>query len=191
MFMMTASYWLKENPEMKIPHAVGATEAFCLDIMMGYLWYDIGYEMVDTWQADAIGHHILGLISHMSSRLSNNGAAGFYSMLVYIAEGSTPFLNISWLLHQLQMKNTLLFKVFALLLILSFFVFRIILGPFMVWHMLTHKKEWGPDAQGLLFWGNWVIVALFALLNYYWFYKIIQVATGAGGSSKKKESKEK
>jgi hypothetical protein len=57
---------------------IGATEALCLDLMMGYLWYDSIYEVMSDGQVDTLGHHILGLISHMSTRLSNSGPLGFY-----------------------------------------------------------------------------------------------------------------
>lgn len=97
------------------------------------------------------GHHVLGLASHLSSRLSDNEAAHFYSMLVFIAEISTPFLNISWLLHQLKKKNVY-FDVIAGLLIVTFFI-RVLVGPYMVNHMLSHREEWGQEGRGLLYIG--------------------------------------
>ena len=179
MFYITIFYWLNINPKVQISSAGNRIEARALDIMMGYLYYDILYEMLTSRQTDALSHHILGVISHLSSRLSNNRAAAFYSMLVYIAEGSTPFLNISWLLYLLQLKKTIGFKLCAVLLILSFFCCRILLGPFMVYHMLTHREEWGEDGRGILYVGNTAIVSIFAVLNFYWFYKLLLVAIGS------------
>lgn len=175
MFTITLYYWIYINPEVQISKAGNRIEARALDMMMGYLYYDIIYELFTTRQADALSHHILGLISHLSSRLSNNKAAAFYSMLVYIAEGSTPFLNISWLLHLLQLKNTVIFKSFAGILIISFFICRILLGPFMVYHMINHREEWG-EGKGALFLFNTTIVSIFAILNFYWFHKLLAVA---------------
>ena len=58
---------------------VSAYEARTVDIMMGYLWYDIIQEMSSgKVELDTIGHHIMGVTSHLSTRLSNNGAASFY-----------------------------------------------------------------------------------------------------------------
>ena len=179
MFSMTAYYWLYINPTVQISSAGHKIEAFALDIMMGYLYYDILYELMTSRQPDALSHHILGVISHLSSRLSNNKAAAFYSMLVYIAEGSTPFLNISWLLYLLQLKKTNGFKICAAILILSFFCCRILLGPYMVYHMLYHREEWGIDGRGALYIGNTTIVSIFAVLNFYWFYKLLIVAIGS------------
>ena len=189
MFSITAYYWLYINPNVQISFAGNRLEARALDIMMGYLYYDILYEMLTSRQPDALSHHILGVISHLSSRLSNNKAAAFYSMLVYIAEGSTPFLNISWLLYLLQLKKTAAFKLCAILLILSFFCCRILLGPFMVYHMLTNRDEWGDDGRGLLYVGNTAIVSIFAILNFYWFYKLLLVAVGSPSSSDNKLEK--
>jgi hypothetical protein len=96
-------------------------------------------------------------------------------MLVYIAEGSTPMLHFCWLMHQLKMKDAAGFKVLVGALILAFFVFRILLSPYMLWHMIVHMSEWVGD-QFLLFWGNWAIVFLFGVLNYFWFYKLTSLA---------------
>lgn len=187
MFSITAYYWLYVNPAMEISAAGHRIEARALDIMMGYLYYDILYEALTSRQTDALSHHVLGLVSHLSSRLSNNNAAAYYSMLVYIAEGSTPFLNISWLLHMLSLKKTLIFKICALSLIVSFFTFRILLGPCMVYHMLIHREEWGESGRGSLFLGNTAIVASFAVLNFFWFYKLLAVALGSANVDKRKE----
>lgn len=188
MFSLAVYYWVYINPRVEISDAGHRIEALSLDIMMGYLYYDILYESLTTRQTDALSHHFLGLVSHLSSRLSRNKAAAFYSMLVYIAEGSTPFLNISWLMHLLSLKKTLLFKTFAVLLIITFFTCRILLGPFMVYHMITHREEWGPDGRGALFIGNTAIVSLFALLNFYWFYKLLAVASASSRATTENKS---
>lgn len=72
-------YWFMINPSMKIGEEDNTFEGRCIDIMMGYLWYDIIVE-VNSFQPEmeTIGHHILGLVSHLSSRLSDNNAACFY-----------------------------------------------------------------------------------------------------------------
>jgi hypothetical protein len=54
-------------------------------------------------------------------------------------------------------------------------VLRIILSPYMLWHMWTHQPEWGVNKEQL-FWFNFLIVGSFGLLNYYWFYKLVQLA---------------
>ncbi len=78
MFALVMHYWIGVNPSMSMPEKVGVHEARCLDFMMGYLWYDSLWEIFSDGQVDTLGHHILGLISHLSTRLSDNGASGFY-----------------------------------------------------------------------------------------------------------------
>jgi hypothetical protein len=121
--------------------------------------------------------------------MTNNGAAGFYSMMVFIAEGSTPALNLSWLLHQLNMKDTLLFKACAGVLLLSFFVFRVLMSPCMFWHLTVYRDHWGVYNNTMMYWGNWFIVGSFMLLNFFWFYKLLLVAFG-GKKSKAAKKKD-
>jgi hypothetical protein len=45
MFYLAISYWTTVNPEMKISDHAGFHEKRCLDLMMGYLWYDSIYEV--------------------------------------------------------------------------------------------------------------------------------------------------
>jgi len=151
--------------------------------MMGYLWYDALLELFNgDAKLDTLGHHVLGICSHLSSRLSDNHAAGYYSMLVYLAEISTPFLHSTWLMHQLKFTDSSIFKVFVVLL-LGTFVCRCCVGPYMVMHMISFQPEWArgenkPDPQEFdyLFWGNVVVVSLFAFLNFSWFYILIKIA---------------
>lgn len=73
-----------------------------------------------------------------------------------------------------MLKSTM-FKFCASGLILSFFVLRVILSPFMLGHMYLFKESWGPNTDSL-YWFNFVIVASFMLLNYFWFYKLVALA---------------
>ena len=187
MSCITAYYWIYENPSQIIGSKVTLVQALSLDIMIGYLWYDLAYELVTSGNTETIGHHVLGLISHYSSRLSNNGAAGYYSMLVYIAEASTPFLHVSWLMHQMKENTGLSFTIISGLLVVVFFLCRFLLGPYMVYHLIVHKAEWYDD-HGALYWMNTAIVTLFALLNMYWFYKLVMMAIKPKKKSQKKAS---
>lgn len=96
-------------------------------------------------------------------------------MIIFLAEGSTPLLNASWLLQKLNMLKTSMFKLCAVSLILSFFVLRVVLSPFMLGHMYLFKDSWGPNNDAL-YWFNFAIVGSFLLLNYFWFYKLVALA---------------
>jgi len=176
MFLSSCYYWCRINQDMVISSECNAYEMRCLRMMVGYLIYDICYEAANTRQMDTLAHHFLGLGSHLSTLYSRHGACGFYSMMVFLAEGSTPFLNASWLMHRLRLNNTVLFKASVLTLIFTFFVLRVVLSSFIITHMWLWRGQWGVDAEGPLFWFNFLVVALFVLLNYFWFYKLMAVA---------------
>jgi hypothetical protein len=202
MFSLTIRYWFFVNPQWEIGTYVDDYQAFALQVMLGYLLYDTAFELKAGKQVMTLGHHVLGAASHISVLYSNNGGVGFYrsvgiciplfrealliataifsgisarSMMVFIAEGSTPLLNISWLLQKLNMLKTKIFKSCAITLIVSFFFLRIVLSPIMLHGMLKTRHQWAEHSD-VLFWFNFIIVGLFGALNYYWFYKLVEIS---------------
>jgi len=94
--------------------------------MMGYLIYDVVIEFINYNKSSSLMnllHHIIGYGSHMSVRLTDSYAGRFYSMLVFIAEGSTPWLHGSWILHQFKFQGKYM-NLFAFNLVSCFFLFR-------------------------------------------------------------------
>mmetsp|Transcript_32112 Transcript_32112/g.54160 ORF Transcript_32112/g.54160 Transcript_32112/m.54160 type:complete len:250 (-) Transcript_32112:67-816(-) len=188
MFGQAVYYWIYLNPAVEIVSDAIGYESRSVLIMCGYLIYDTIFEFLHGGQALTLAHHILGGASHASSLYSANSAALFYCMIIFVAEGSTPLLNISWLLQKLGLSNTALFIGCAAALILTFFVVRVVLSAYMVIHMILYQRDWGPDTD-LLFWFNFVIVFIFGLLNYFWFYKLLKLAFG-GKKEKRKTTKD-
>jgi hypothetical protein len=174
MFSLTFFYWFWINPNFQF-HSTTFIEAVSQDFMLGYLIYDTVFEVTTTKEYDAIGHHLLGFWSIGCTRVLANASASYYAMLVFIAEISTPFLNMSWILHQLNRKKTMLFKFCFILLIISFFLFRIVLCPYMIWHLWSYKDAW-MEPNDFLFYNHFIITILFSVLNYFWFYKLIMMA---------------
>ena len=76
----------------------------------------------------------------------------------------------------MRLNHTVMFKACVLTLMCTFFVLRVMLGTFTIAHMWQRKEQWGVDAGTVLFWFNFLVVALFVLLNYFWFYKLVAVA---------------
>lgn len=100
-------------------------------------------------------------------------------MIVFLAEASTPFLHLSWALHKMNYSSSVYFLICAATLLLLFFVFRVLLSAGMLFHLTVHRAEWGSGlVNQSIFAVNYVVVALFALLNYYWFYKLLVMAIG-------------
>lgn len=80
MFSSAFKYWVFLNPMMEIGATSSYFEERSIDFMMGYLWYDTIIELVVKQKPnkETLAHHVFGLISHLSARLSQNGAATFY-----------------------------------------------------------------------------------------------------------------
>lgn len=183
MFSLTAYYWLRINPDVVYIKG-GAYENRCIDLMLGYLYYDIVQEIKETCQADTIAHHVMGFLSHAFTRFDDCDAAYFYTMVVYLAEASTPFLHTCWILHTYKLGAHPIFLPLSAILIILFFVFRVVVGGYIIWHLWTDSIGWqGKLANEYV---NTVILVLFVGLNYFWFFKLIQMATGIGKKKKQK-----
>eukprot|EP01031_Cornospumella_fuschlensis_P041801 gene41801-51023_t len=94
-------------------------------------------------------------------------------MMVYLAELSTPFLNLSFLLKEYHCTANLLYTLSGVLLLLTFFVVRILLTPYMLYHFVTH---WHPTpADKHLYILNVGAILFFFGINYLWFYQIVRI----------------
>lgn len=163
----------------------GGFEIFVVYIMMGYIMYDTYYEVVESPNPTDIAiilHHVIGFLSHSSTLISGNRAALFYCMVIYLAEISTPFLNISWLLHNLGRNGSTLFLTCSVILLVTFFL-RTLVGPYALYHMLRHRDDWGDYSGGdvltkAMFDGNFLVISFFTTLNIFWFYKLLVMAFG-------------
>ena len=69
----------------------------------------------------------------------------------------------------------------AVMLILNFAVFRVILSPFTMYHLLQGRDAWNyrNDETSILYWSSVFIIGFFYLLNYYWFILLIKLASKA------------
>lgn len=176
-FSLSFYYWFFINPEMIIPKDISAYQSFEIDFMMGYLIFDTFYEAVilkNTSIKQILIHHLAGLLSHYSTRHSNVGAAGYYSVMVHIAEISTPLIHVGWIGKHLEMSNAFWYLFLMFFQIGLYFVSRCVLAVYMLYHIALNKSSWGENSE-ILYWFNFGIVAIFAALNYFWFYKIIMI----------------
>jgi hypothetical protein len=185
MFAFTANYWMTINNHMKLLRGSGY-EDFCIDLMLGYLYYDVVQELRATAQWDTVGHHLMGALSHWPTRVMHCDAAYFYTMLVYLAEASTPFLHICWVMHTFKLNSNPAFLPLCGMLLLTFFVFRILQGSFIVWHLYENGNQ-GWEGHEFMRYLNTFILLFFVGLNSFWFVKLVQMATGLGKTKKVKE----
>lgn len=78
MFYRAVHYWRFLNPNIELLETVSSFQANTIDIMVGYLFYDTFYELAYGKSKLMMGHHLAGLLSHISTRALANGPATFY-----------------------------------------------------------------------------------------------------------------
>lgn len=187
---------------------IGSYEYFCMNIMIGYLYYDTLYEVIssffpfnskseikenkkkkfDSATLQILLHHLLGIISHWLIQYYHSGTASIFLMGIYGAEMSTPFLNISWLLLELKLKNSLLFFLNGIILLITF-LWRNILGGFILYQFYALYDEWNqstslsdgtinPLYDQIVYFMLLIITIFFAALNIIWTLKLLKKAFG-------------
>nr|XP_006002389.1 PREDICTED: protein FAM57A isoform X2 [Latimeria chalumnae] len=71
------------------------------------------------------------------------GLGDFFLGCLLMTELSTPFLSLGKALYQLEKQNTVLYKVNGLLVLLAFFLCRILVFPYMYW---AYSKQYSIPA---------------------------------------------
>ena len=157
----------------------GWFQALCCDVMLGYIIFDTYYylfEQVTKLEVDMLVHHLLGLASWLAVR--HTAAGGLYLMWTHMAELSTPFLQVSWLLSKLGRQQTLAFYVTSRGTILAFLFFRVISVVLQLFHMYSNgevafrTRELGPG----LFYAQVGVMATFLCLNVTWLSLLLRMA---------------
>ena len=185
-----------------------------ISAMTGYLIYDVAIclflerEISYTY----LSHHIAGIISHVLV-LSTADAAGYdrsphthfpthththraaITMGVYMAEGSTPFFHLAWMIDQLRAKPegahlksglvSLVFNILSATFVLTFFLFRVVASPIVLYYTMTDVYPAWVAKYSLLYGQVQAgVVVFFVLLNLYWFYVLLREAAALAGGGK-------
>lgn len=167
-------YWIAINPSLIINNTITPFQRYCHSMFLGYLAYDICYELVSGKSFDMLAHHLMGVLVHLITVYFNSGICSFYLMVVYIAELSTPFLHITWLLYNLVDEKNLLFHTCSVLLLTLFFTTRVCLGPYMIIHIVQHRRLWRGQLMSFYFCTLTSIV--YVMLNIKWFVALVTLA---------------
>ncbi|XP_015745701.1 protein FAM57A [Python bivittatus] len=81
-----------------------------------------------------VTHHIFILLVLTPVAVHLRGELGdFFVGCIFTAELSTPFVSLGKILMQLKMQDSLLHKVNGILILVTFFLCRIVLFPYMYW----------------------------------------------------------
>ena len=186
MFSLSTYYWIYVFPKYRTRdfasiHKIETYEENAFQLMIGFLWYDMIVEISQTCQIDSVIHHILCLLSLYSTLITNNHATTYYNMMLYMAEGSTHWLNISWVCFNINALDNIICKLSSMNLMITFFLFRICIPTYVCWNLNYYSNEWPWETKPYthqLFVFNNFLAFFFAILNYYWFYKLVKIAFG-------------
>lgn len=146
-------------------------------IMVAYLTYDT-YKGIRTLDTAYILHHTMGLVSEGLFLVSGTGT--FLMMWVHLAEASTTFLHMNWLMKKFEVakRRPLLFSVNSFLFVTTFFLLRVV-SPACVVYLFFQREaiqafrvgEGCLSCNAVL--GTQVtITVLWWFLNLLWFKKI-------------------
>ena len=141
-----------------------------LVISTGYFLYDILkiiiFKKKNKINLQLIFHHtivLLNLIPVYKKELIILDNYYYLTAVLCISEFTTLPLNVSWTLYELNKKDTMLFKCSLLSTIILYIPCRLFTSVYTFY--ILYKKSYYNIYM--------VFTALFIVLNYYWFYKLI------------------
>ena len=197
MFFLAISYWIRSYPAiLQSPAGTVADpqQIFAVEIMLGYLLYDCLIDTMwpkddGTWDLSMVVHHIMGAISLGAVRYYHSVPGYFYNTIVFLAEASTPALHSSWIMYSLKKTGTLEYQLIGWSLVGLFFIFRVLLAPWLVHKMWTERSVWDNE-PAYMFEGNFAISVVFTVMQLKWFFDLIKMAMKTKGMAKDKKHPE-
>ena len=142
-----------------------------LAFSMGFTIFDI-YKIIEMknkiWK-QMLGHHIiliLGLSPILFTELTTYSMFPnytYYLSFAYLTEISTIPLNICWYYNENNKKDSLVFKTASILTLISYFIYRIVLGIYLTFSMYYYETGIHPLPE---------LQLTLLSLNCYWFYKL-------------------
>lgn len=113
-------------------------------------------------------HHVAGLMSHVHTIAVDDEPSAFYTMMVYLAESSTPFLHMGWFLKTLSLDGSPLFMLNAVMILLTYIVTRVGLSPLLLYTFLHPNNHHHYDGRPYVWGFQAFICVAFMTLNYMW-----------------------
>ena len=113
-------------------------------------------------KAMLVFHHSMIIFFYilLSRYYSDNETYVYYIALNYLSEITTPLLNLSIFLNKIKMTDNIFFTINSGLLLLSYFVYRIIIPGFVGYSLYLD--------------GNYFAIpqVMLSSMNWFWFYKL-------------------
>ena len=133
---------------------------------VAYVLFDLP-KIIKDREMSMVLHHLIIFAGYSPALLSIKLFPNYYKYVskLFLAEISTIFLNKSWFLYKLKLTNTQKFKKYSVLLLTTFFIFRVCNVTYIDYLLYLEGKE-----------KYWKITIPFTFLNYYWFGKLLRKA---------------
>lgn len=129
-----------------------------------------------------VGHHIfIGSFGLSVIVFLRGGLGDCIFSHIYIMEASTPFVSFRSILSTMGLKKHRLYVINGLLMLATFFVFRILLLPYLLLWYANMINMPVLAATASLPRGCMVSIAILFLPQYYWFYLIVRGALKVSG----------
>ncbi|KAJ9443865.1 hypothetical protein DIPPA_31846 [Diplonema papillatum] len=207
--------WM-DSPMLWQPNSAGkisytkpptAVAEWGIKAMCGYIVYDFAICLFVETELSLmfLFHHVIGLTSHLLILGYNDGLSSKYTTMgVYLAEGSTPFFHVAWMLNELRSQPPpqgetfrkglwdVGFTACSGLLLLLFFLLRFLLTPAVLGHYYLlgspalQASRRMPDEVIVV---QVAIMMFFAMMNMKWFTDLFMLAVRHfGGGGKVKEA---
>ncbi|XP_003726116.1 TLC domain-containing protein 3A [Strongylocentrotus purpuratus] len=123
-----------------------------------------------------VSHHlVLAAVFYPFVMLLRNGKGDFFVGCFFLAELSTPAINIRTILIKLDMGDTLLYRVNSITYLVSFFFCRVLLFPFLYWAYANNKGLSIYDTFSTMRAICHVGCAALLAMQIMWFYKFLKV----------------
>jgi len=118
-----------------------------------------------------IPHHVVAILSILLGLLNDEYYLGM--MMLLCMEGSTPFINNIFFLKELNLKNSVLYVINGILLLVTWIFFRFVAGIGYFFYLMY--VNWERYKQKPFLGCYWIFMQLvFMTLNIYWFSKILR-----------------
>lgn len=146
-----------------------------------FLSSSIGYFIHDlvtlNWVSNPVDviHHLVALGLLPIGFISSHPQVMYYINLFVLAELSTPFLNIKWLLERLNLESTMMYRATLFLFLLSFVSTRIILLPWITYKIVYPRNESHKEISKKV--GKVGFLALIGgnLIQWFWLVKMMKI----------------
>lgn len=164
------------DPEERIYKSWDAAN-FVLAMSTGYFVWDthLCIAQYKTFGPEFLFHGVMCLIAYTGALTIPY--IQYYGCVFLIFEASTPLVNLHWMLDKAGMAGHPLQLANGALLLLVFFLIRIIYGFYMTYfHITDGMAAWGQATSAVrpLIVGYITINSSMDLLNVYWFYGMVR-----------------